>query len=29
LRDWASRHPEVRLLAGHMLRSFFDAEGSV
>ncbi|HUW97003.1 MAG TPA: MBL fold metallo-hydrolase [Anaerolineae bacterium] len=27
LRDWASHHPEVRLLAGHMRQSFFEAEG--
>jgi glyoxylase-like metal-dependent hydrolase (beta-lactamase superfamily II) len=29
LREWASRHPEVRLLAGHMQQSFFDAQGPV
>ena len=26
LRAWASAHPEVRLLAGHMWRTFFEAE---
>jgi glyoxylase-like metal-dependent hydrolase (beta-lactamase superfamily II) len=28
LRSWASRHPEVRLLAGHMQQSFFDAQAA-
>jgi len=26
LQGWASDHPEVRLLAGHMRQSFFDAD---
>jgi glyoxylase-like metal-dependent hydrolase (beta-lactamase superfamily II) len=26
LQSWASAHPEVRLLAGHMWKSFFEAE---
>jgi glyoxylase-like metal-dependent hydrolase (beta-lactamase superfamily II) len=27
LRAWSAEHPEVRLLAGHMPRSFFEARG--
>jgi glyoxylase-like metal-dependent hydrolase (beta-lactamase superfamily II) len=28
LRDWAARHPGIRLLAGHMWESFFDERDS-
>jgi glyoxylase-like metal-dependent hydrolase (beta-lactamase superfamily II) len=28
LREWASRHPEVRLLAGHMRHPFLDPQGA-